>query len=183
MPERFQPKTLRAFLGFLSFLALVAFLAWGKTVLVPVALAVLLTFLLAPLVRGVERLRLGRIPSVIVLVLLAAGLILGIGWVTLMQLRNLTDNLPKYTENIREKIVDLGKVLSFRKVTRTIEELKNGGGGASSQHAADTPAPTPAKPVSETPALGPISEKLPGLLDALGTAGMVLILSIFMLIQ
>lgn len=46
----------------------IAVLYFGQSVLIPVAFALLLTFLLSPLVDGVERLRVGKIPSVIVVV-------------------------------------------------------------------------------------------------------------------
>ena len=61
------------------FVAVVATLYFGKEVLVPVTVALLLAFVLAPLVDLLQRLRLGRVPSVLLGVALALGVILAIG--------------------------------------------------------------------------------------------------------
>ena len=62
-----------------SIAVVVAALYLAKGLLIPLALAVLLTFLLSPVCDWLERRRLGRIPSVIVTVLLSFTLLV-IGW-------------------------------------------------------------------------------------------------------
>src|SRR4030095_10850763 len=64
---------------------LIACLYWAREVLVPVALAILLTFLLAPLVPLLERRRLPRVPAVVLVVLLALGVLGGVGMVLVTQ--------------------------------------------------------------------------------------------------
>ena len=79
----------------------------GQTVLIPVALAVFLTFLLAPLVSFLQRRDLGRMPAVLLVVLLAA---LGLGGTVCLvtaEVTSLAGELPTYTENIKEKIRSL----------------------------------------------------------------------------
>lgn len=56
----------------------------------PIALATLLSFILAPLGTRLERWKLGRIPSVLIIVSLAFALILGIGWIVGNQLVHLS---------------------------------------------------------------------------------------------
>ena len=56
-------------------------LSFGEALLMPLALAVLLSFLLAPLVTRVERIGVGRIPAVIVVCLLIGSLLAGVGWI------------------------------------------------------------------------------------------------------
>jgi predicted PurR-regulated permease PerM len=58
----------------------VAALYWLQAVLIPLALAVLLTFLLSPVVSTLQRRGLGRVPSVLVTALLALSILGGIGW-------------------------------------------------------------------------------------------------------
>ncbi|MEX0711752.1 MAG: AI-2E family transporter [Pirellulales bacterium] len=85
----------------------VAALYFGKQVLLPLAMAVLLAFLLAPVVNWFERRRFGRVPSVIVVM---AGIIsiLGlIGWSVGSQLVDLAENLPTYQQNLKTKIASL----------------------------------------------------------------------------
>jgi predicted PurR-regulated permease PerM len=77
---------------------------WAQTVLVPIALAVLLTFLLSPLVSWLQRQGLGRVPAVVVVVLFAAALVVGIGWLVSNQVRALVDSFPAYEVNIRQRI-------------------------------------------------------------------------------
>ena len=64
----------------------IAGLYWLQAVLIPVALAVLLTFLLSPVVSTLNRRGLGRVPSVLVTVLLAFSILGGIGWTLTHQL-------------------------------------------------------------------------------------------------
>src|SRR6201989_2980771 len=57
----------------------VAALYLGRTVLIPITLAVLLSFLLAPIVNLLRRIHFGRVLSVLVAVVLALGIILALG--------------------------------------------------------------------------------------------------------
>ena len=85
----------------------VAALYWLQAVLIPMALAVLLTFLLSPVVDRLQRWRLGRVPAVLVTVVLALTILGGMGWTLTRQLVTLTDELPRYQTNIQAKIADL----------------------------------------------------------------------------
>jgi len=59
------------FYALASFVLVIACLSWARVVLIPVALALLLTFLLNPVVSALQRLGLGRTPPVILVVVLA----------------------------------------------------------------------------------------------------------------
>ena len=86
---------------------MVACLYWAREVLVPVALAVLLTFLLAPVVTALERWRVPRVPAVVLVVVLALGVVGGVGVMLVSQVMSLGAELPQYKDNIKEKISDL----------------------------------------------------------------------------
>src|SRR5262249_36131281 len=68
------------------------------------ALAVLLSFVLAPLVNRFERIGLGRIVSVLIASTLALLLVATLTWAVFGQALDLTRQLPQYKDNIREKI-------------------------------------------------------------------------------
>ena len=85
----------------------VSCLYWAQRVLVPVALAVFLTFLLTPLVGFLQRRHLPRTPSVAVVVLLATLVLGGIVWLITAEVSGLTQELPTYTDNIKEKVKSL----------------------------------------------------------------------------
>ena len=82
----------------------VAALYFGREVVVPMALAILLGFALAPLVLLLRRWHLGRVPSVIAVVVLAFLMIVGIGAFVGNQLAHLAGELPGYQTNIAQKI-------------------------------------------------------------------------------
>src|SRR5690606_12096379 len=82
----------------------VATLYLAAEILIPLALATLLTFLLAPSVNRLQRLKLGRIPSVLVVVGAVFVLMLAVGWIVTNQLASLAGELPKYESNIVQRI-------------------------------------------------------------------------------
>src|SRR5262245_58647230 len=86
---------------------MVGCLYWAREVLVPVATSVLLTFLLAPVVTALERWRVPRVPAVVLVVVLALGAVGGVGMVLVTQVMSLGAELPRYKDNIKEKISDL----------------------------------------------------------------------------
>src|SRR4030095_5265541 len=105
----------------------ISVLYFGQAVLIPVAFSLLLTFLLSPLVNGLERLRLGRIPSVILVVVLSFSLLAAIGWIVTAQFTALVADLPQYQRNIKQKVVDLrqlGKGGAIEQVQKTVGEIK-----------------------------------------------------------
>jgi predicted PurR-regulated permease PerM len=90
-----------------SMCIVVAALYFAQEVLIPLALAVLFCFLLAPLVTRLERWRVGRVPAVITVVTLGAALVVALGWVVTAQLLNLADRLPEYQGEIVQKVENL----------------------------------------------------------------------------
>jgi hypothetical protein len=85
----------------------IAVLYFGREILVPFALAVLLSFVLAPGVRWLRRWYVGRVTSVIVMVVLAFLVIFSLGAVIATQVAMLGEQLPQYEWVIRSKIRSL----------------------------------------------------------------------------
>ena len=88
--------------------AIVAALYFGREVLLPMALAVLLSFVLAPLVKLLQRLYLPRFAAVTIVVLLAFGVISGLATLMFAQVSQLAGDLPRYQSNLAEKVQALG---------------------------------------------------------------------------
>jgi predicted PurR-regulated permease PerM len=84
--------------------AIVAALYFGREVLLPIALAVLLSFVLAPPVRLLQRLYLPRLAAITTVVLLAFGVIFGLATLMFAQVSQLAADLPSYQSTLREKI-------------------------------------------------------------------------------
>ena len=174
----------------------------ARVVLVPIALAVLFSFVLAPVIAWCERIRVPRAASALLVVLLAVSALGAFGWMMAKQLVDVTEQLPNYTTNIRAKLESLRNPRSneLAKATNTVKELQK----ELTENTASTPvAPLSPKginqsrrpaarantPSAENPLfvqLVPVSnpfESVPGVLDALATAGIVVVFTFFMLLQ
>jgi predicted PurR-regulated permease PerM len=172
----------RTWVTFAGCVLVVAVLYWAQAVLVPVSLAVLLTFVLTPPVLWLQR-RIGRVPAILLVVsLVFSGLGLA-AWGIARQMTNLSSDLVTYRSNIRQKILDVrgaGRGGSVEKLQSTIDEIKKDMGvqdapkGTSSQPVVVSTSTVPG--VSAFSWLGPIVEPL-------GTAGFVVILVLFMLLE
>jgi predicted PurR-regulated permease PerM len=82
----------------------IAGLYLGRTVLIPITLAVLLSFVLAPLVGLLRRIHLGRVSSVLLAVLLALGVTVALGGLIGTQIAELAQDVPKYAITVQSKI-------------------------------------------------------------------------------
>src|ERR1700692_48370 len=83
-------------LGIIATATVLALLYFARDVLVPITLAVILSLLIAPLVRALRRLGLGQTLSVLAAVLVLVLSFGAIGAVIGSQLVHMADNLPKY---------------------------------------------------------------------------------------
>jgi predicted PurR-regulated permease PerM/methylmalonyl-CoA mutase cobalamin-binding subunit len=92
-------------LGMLASIAIVVGgLYFARDVLIPIALAVMLSFLLTPLLLRLQRWGLPRIPALILVMLLLISAIGGLGFVVYSQLNDLAGKLDQYKQNIQEKV-------------------------------------------------------------------------------
>lgn len=162
----------------------VAVLYWMQAVLIPIALAVLLSFLLSPLVRAFERVRFGRVGSVAIVVVLAFGILGGVGFALFTQVTRLADELPGYRSNIRAKVVDVKGATSGG----LIDKVRRA--GAEVMSSVDRRPPAPARrlePGGEAPVPVVMQSsmlwRIPSLLEGIASAGLVLVLVIFMLLE
>ncbi len=110
----------------LLIIIVVAVLYFMKEIFVTLALAMLFSFLLNPLVRRFERWRLPRIPAVLLAVGIALAILGGVGYLVGTQLLDLTYKLPGYKDNIAQRIQALKHTdpnSQLSKATQTIQDL------------------------------------------------------------
>jgi predicted PurR-regulated permease PerM len=88
----------------ISFTIICGLLFWGKVVAIPLALGVLFSFMLHPLVKRVQRIGLPRAPAVTITVLAACASVIALTWLIGSQLASLSHDLPKYQSNITAKV-------------------------------------------------------------------------------
>jgi predicted PurR-regulated permease PerM len=102
----------------------VAILYFAREMIIPIVLAVLLSFVLAPLVRTLGRLHVPRVAAVLLVVMLGFSAILGLGAVMGRQATSLAANLPAYKATIAEKLESLRYAGGmFERVTGVLHEL------------------------------------------------------------
>jgi predicted PurR-regulated permease PerM len=170
----------------------IAGLYFGRQVLIPLALSVVVSFLLAPVASWLETWRLGRVLSVIVVVSLALALVGFGGWIVTGQLINIVDQLPNYQSNIHDKVqalrVQHGNRLT--NATKTVSDLSKEL-TAASESAADkkiakrtgaTPIPVQVtQPPSNAPQyLRTIVGPLTGIFEMMA---IVVVFAVFMLVK
>lgn len=97
-------QSLRALNALASGVIVIAALYMGRGVLIPITLAVLLSFIVAPLVGLLRRLRFGQLPSVIVAVLFALSVVSAVGVLIGAQVAQLAKDLPQYQWTVEHKI-------------------------------------------------------------------------------
>src|SRR6202022_3189432 len=81
--------------------------AWAKEFLLPLILAILISFLLAPVVSRLERWRFPRVVAVLSVVAIAFALIGGLFLTLSLEGLDLVNSLPKYRDNINASLVSL----------------------------------------------------------------------------
>ena len=89
--------------GLVIFLAVCAILYYGQQILIPIVLAILLSLLLAPCVRALQKIRIPKSAAIITVVCIAFALLFAMTAVLATSLTNLAGDLPRYESNLREK--------------------------------------------------------------------------------
>lgn len=109
----------------LAIILITAVLIAAKAVLMPLALGMILAFLLTPVVRVFDRLRFPRFAGVILTMALALGAVGAIGYVTWAQFVELSTQVTQYTSSMRKKVADLriGDNAALRQLTRTVDKV------------------------------------------------------------
>jgi predicted PurR-regulated permease PerM len=190
-----QSSTGNGFITLASFTIITAVLYLAKEVFVPIALASLLSFVLAPLVDRLSRWA-GKTLAVIIVACLAFSAIAVVGWGVMSQVIQLAEELPNYQHNLQAKINTLKSPKGKDVISRTagmVKQLQREIESLASE-TEETNAPSlanvkeaPPVPVeirsTRTTASEVISGVVGPVLRPLGTAAVVVIFVIFMLLQ
>ncbi len=194
-PQNARGRLLNTFAGVALGVLIVAVLFFAQTIFIPVALAVFLTFLMAPVVGRLER-WIGRMVSVIATVLMATGLLVGVGFVVNYELGDLVQTLsqPQYKENIDEKKgIVIGWMQNLKRIARKVEQTVGAGARDGDQQPSDerqpeqrkdgsAPSPVPIAPITPT-WLSDLPGWLGRMAETVGQAALVVVLVVFMLVR
>ena len=173
----------------------VAALYFCREVLVPIALAILLSFVLSPLVRLLHAWRFPRGVAVALVGFAAFAAIFGLGALMVSQVNELAKDLPRYQSTLRDKIQTLRGVSAgsgvLEHASEVLQNLSNEIDKPKSRQINPLlpESPTPNGPISvevKQPDIGPlqtIATLITPLIHPLTTTGIVVIFVIFILIQ
>ena len=176
--------------------AIVAALYFGREVLVPIALALLLSFVLAPIVRRLQSWRVPRVVAVSIVAIFAFATIFGLGAFMVSQVSQLANDLPRYQSTLREKIQSLQGVATgagpLERASDVLKDLKKQIDRPSAEAPAELSLGNQAQPSRPIPvevrqpdpgALQVLAALIEPLIHPLTTTGIVVIFVIFILLQ
>jgi predicted PurR-regulated permease PerM len=180
--------------GLLIAALIIAGLYFGREVLLPLAVAILLSFVLTPPLLLLRKLKVPRVVGVSLVVTLAFSVIILLGWLLSQQITQLAENLPTYRSALIEKMSALrtsaGSFPALEKASEAIEDLGRELAQPNAEPASEaTESETADKPVvvqveEPPPAKIEVLRTVAGLiLSPLATAGIVLIFVVFILLQ
>ncbi len=166
----------------------IAALYMAKSLLIPLTLAVLLSFLLMPVCDWLERRRLRRIPAVLVTAVLGFTLLGVVAWIAVVQMTHLAPKIPEYQNNIQAKLSSVNEyaAAALSKITKKAPEV---GQNILPTEPPGVPQGTTELPFSVRVLSSPTSPlqlfggMFGSLLEALGTIGIVIVLVVFFLIR
>src|SRR5690242_56884 len=172
-------------------------LYFGREIIIPVALAILLSFVLAPLVGLLQSVRIPRGLAVVGVVIIAFAFIFAMGSLLATELAQLAGDLPRYQSTISEKIQSFRETTAGRgtlerasgmlkDLSKELDKPKEAasalGVGAGAKGA--TPKPVPVEVLQPDPgALESLQSLISPLLHPLATTGIIVIFVIFILLQ
>lgn len=167
------------------------FLYWAKVIVIPVALAILFTFLLTPPAHYIERRGFSRVFSTVLMTTLALALAIGAGVAVTRQIGSLLDAYPRYEPNVTAKIEQLrargrtGLIDKLQTVTQRIStQLDRRGPAPMTQAEREAAHAQPVRIVEQEPMrLSQLWSLAAPLLEPLAGIGLVLVLVVFMLIH
>jgi predicted PurR-regulated permease PerM len=179
---------------------IVAALYLGREIFVPVALAILLSFVLAAPVELLQRCRVPRAIAVVGVVLLAFAIIFALGSLIAAQLGRLAGDLPQYQTTIQNKIQSVRGVAGgsstleraegmLQDLSKELNKPKNGSAAKEANPILANPSARPANPVKvevlqpDPGTLENLRSLIAPLVSPLATTGIIVIFVIFILIQ
>jgi predicted PurR-regulated permease PerM/CheY-like chemotaxis protein len=171
-----------------SIVLIVVSLSLAQKILIPLVMAVLLTFILTPLVAALQRRGLKKVYAAVIVVLLVLALLGGLIWTVTSQLHTLASEMPQHQATITRKIASLrqesqGAIGRLWQMVQEISqevEMASSPGGQTETPGESAPVIVKTEPASQFPSVTVVAVPL---LEALASAGLVTVLLIFMLVQ
>jgi predicted PurR-regulated permease PerM len=176
--------------------AVIAALYFGREVLVPIALAILLSFVLAPFVRVLQSWYIPRAAAVLSVTLFALVIAVGLAGLMVAQVNQLASELPRYESTLRKKIQNLRGIFAGTGTLERASEVLKGlqkeierSEKLSPSYSPGAEPPSPSRPIAvevkqpDPGALQTLVALITPLIFPLTTTGVVFIFVVFILFQ
>ena len=180
MADRSQtgPSRLAPLLGLILAIAVLYF---ARDLLIPLAFALLLAFLLSPIVKRLEGWRIPRAAAASLVLIVACALLAVVGWLAMTQMMELGGRLLDDTQNVQRKIAaQQGKSSSLNDAISDLEDL---GAQINNSKLPGAQSPLKVEIVTQHNVMQAIRDYAGRVLGPLGTAGLILVFTLFMLID
>ncbi len=170
----------------------------GRELLLPLALAIWLSFVLTPLLVLLRRIKLPRVLAVAIVVSVAFSIIFALGWMLSRQASELAENLPRYQQVLTEKIGGLRQTArsspALEKASDALQRIQDELTNPPPDTSVGAEPPPPEQPAENKPIPVEIHQPAPSpfalyqellttALPPLATAGIVILFVIFILLQ
>jgi predicted PurR-regulated permease PerM len=183
-----QPASQNLVNGLIIFLAVCAILYYGQPILIPIVLAILLSLLLVPCVRALQKLRIPKPAAIISVVCIAFAVLFGLTAVLATSLTNLAGDLPRYESNLREKARSLkfatsggGTIEKAANVLRDLQtELQQPQQSSLTNYTSDKPIPVEVRESNFGP-LDPVISAVAILIHPMTQLGIVILMVVLIL--
>ena len=167
-----------------SLVIVVAILYLAKVVVVPLAMAILLTFILTPIVSTIQRIGIGRVAAVILTVAFTLTLLGFLGWGVGHQVNLLARELPEQKDKIQKKVNDIrGSDSVFSRVVQMVREISEESTTARGSDGAVKQKEVLVARQQDSTSFGKLTNTVAPVLEPLAMATLVIILVVFMLIR
>jgi len=180
-----------------TLIGVIAVLYLAREILIPLAFAIALTFVLAPAVGWLQTLHIRRFPAALLVMLVSAGVVGGISYVIFNQVLQVATELPSYQQNIDSKIKAL-RMRDTGALGRAAQSVQKLGKELDTVQEASTPSALPSRTARVTTPANPlpvqvidppvnalvyIRELTQPFLAPLATLGIVLVFTLFLLVE
>jgi predicted PurR-regulated permease PerM len=179
LPSQPRVRVNGVWVSLLTLVLVVAVLWAAKAILLPLALGIILAFALTPVVKLFDRCRLPRFAGVALTMVLALGVVGGIGYVVINQFAELATELTRYTSSMRRKVAELrpGRDATLQQLTRTVDRVTE----QIDNNAADLRSAQPVRVIAPRPPVERLRATADAVFEPIASAIIVIALVAFML--
>jgi predicted PurR-regulated permease PerM len=181
-------EAIRRAVTFAASVLFIAVLYWGRELLIPLAVAILLSFLLRPLIKRLMSWHVPHVLAVLFATLLSAGIVVGMVFLLSAQVVDLTSKLPDYQQNLTHKTAGIRDLFGSKlsRLNNTLKSVKSDLATTQEASPATLPLQLQVKPAasdSEWDFMSVASDVVNPLLVPITQTGVVFILLLFLLMD